>query len=118
MLTPGYGGSHRPTGRKVRVKGGPRGMGRNAHPHPCRQPPRRSTLHVHGEARAITPAGALSIRSLTAVFPREAAVAAGDSVGPGPTLLKAISAVLMLLVLAAIGYAFWIIIRYWEHTGV
>ena len=45
-------------------------------------------------------------------------MAAGDTVGPVPTLLKAISAVLMLLVFAAVGYAVWIIIRYWEHTGV
>ncbi|HSJ14466.1 MAG TPA: hypothetical protein VK939_08625 [Longimicrobiales bacterium] len=43
---------------------------------------------------------------------------AGESVGRGPTFLKAAFALLALLVLAAIGYAFWIVLRYWETISV
>ena len=43
---------------------------------------------------------------------------ASESLGPGPTLLKAITAVLTLLVVASVGYAIWIIIRYWGNVGV
>lgn len=43
---------------------------------------------------------------------------ASESLGPGPTLLKALTAVLTLLVVASVGYAIWIIIRYWGSIGV
>lgn len=43
---------------------------------------------------------------------------ASESVGRGSTLLKAITAALTLLVIASLGYAIWIIIRYWGSVGV
>lgn len=45
-------------------------------------------------------------------------VVASESVGRGPTLLKALTAVLTVLVIASVGYAIWIIIRYWGSVGV
>jgi hypothetical protein len=40
------------------------------------------------------------------------------SAGPLPALLKAIFLLVTLLVLAAIGYAGWIVVRYWDQVGV
>jgi cytochrome c-type biogenesis protein CcmH/NrfG len=38
--------------------------------------------------------------------------------GPLPAVLKGIFVLVAVLVLAAIGYAGWIIVRYWDQVGV
>lgn len=43
---------------------------------------------------------------------------AGESAGRGPALLGAVFWVLALLVVAAIGYAFWVVIRNWSFISV
>jgi hypothetical protein len=37
---------------------------------------------------------------------------------PGASLTKALSLLMMALMLGAIGYAAWIAMRYWSHIGV
>jgi cytochrome c-type biogenesis protein CcmH/NrfG len=40
------------------------------------------------------------------------------SAGPLPAVLRGIFALVAVLVLAAIGYAGWIVVRYWDQVGV
>ena len=42
----------------------------------------------------------------------------GEATGRGAALLKALTAVLLLLVAASVAYAVWIVVRYWGSTGV
>jgi hypothetical protein len=41
-----------------------------------------------------------------------------SSAGPLPAVLKGIFFLVVVLVLAAAGYAGWIIVRYWDQVGV
>ncbi len=43
---------------------------------------------------------------------------ARKSNGAAPTLFKALFLVLTLLVLTTVGYAGWIVVRYWDRVGV
>jgi hypothetical protein len=38
--------------------------------------------------------------------------------GPLPTILKGVFLLIGLLVLVAMGYAGWIIVKYWDQVGV
>jgi hypothetical protein len=51
-------------------------------------------------------------------IPEEAAVDAQVPVGSGANLLKAAFLLLALLLLGALGYSFWIILRYRDAIGV
>jgi hypothetical protein len=89
---------------------------------PVRVPPPPS-LATGPRARHIAPVAAAvawpAAKLCTGDFRKEGAVhARTDPSGAVPALFKTLFMVVGLLLLAAVGYAGWVVLRYWDQVGV